>query len=179
MSRRRSKKWISRLIIFVLLIVACIIIYLVWDNYFDDKKDEGGEGEPELSIQEGGGNATEDSEDDTQEEDDKKVKQYEGGDPNNAEELSGAVTYAGVVGDVVMIRMNIDQYLGEGQCKLSLLNNATVAYEDTASIVSSASTATCDGFDVPVSKLSGGNYDIVIKIEASDKTGSITGEVAL
>ena len=177
--RRRSKKWISWLIIVILLIAAGIMVYLVWDNYFNDKKDDSGEGEPESSIQEGEDNATEDSKDDTREEDDKKVKQYEGEDPNEAEELSGVVTYAGIVGDVVMVRMNIDQYLGEGRCKLSLLNNGKVAYEDTASIVSSASTATCDGFDIPVSKLSSGSYDIVIKVETSDKAGTITGEVTL
>ena len=38
--RRRSKKWISWLLILILAIAAAVMIYLVWDNYFRDKKDE-------------------------------------------------------------------------------------------------------------------------------------------
>ena len=38
--RRRNKKWTSRLIFLVLLIIAGIIVYLVWDGYFNDKEDK-------------------------------------------------------------------------------------------------------------------------------------------
>ncbi|MBR0372400.1 hypothetical protein IJH72_00435 [Candidatus Saccharibacteria bacterium] len=181
--RKRSKKWVSWLIIFALLIVSCVIAYLVWDNYFNDKKN-GGRDELETSeVTEekkeeveyiNGKEAIEENE----EEDDKKVKQYEGEDPNKAEELSGVITYAGLVDSTVMIRVNIDQYLGGGTCTLNLINDGSVVYEDTANISSSASTSTCEGFNVPAGGLSGG-YDIVIKIESGGKHGTIKGEVGV
>ena len=42
--RKRSKKWISWLIILVLLIGAGVVCYMVWNSYFRDKT------EPETSA---------------------------------------------------------------------------------------------------------------------------------
>lgn len=175
--RRRSKKWISWLIILILLVAAFVVVYLVWDNYFNDNKDKSGEVGEESSVQEERDSGEETKNDD--EEDDKKVKQYEGDDPNDADELSGVVTYAGVVDGVVMVRANIDQYLGGGSCKLSLLSGETVVYEETANIASAASTATCEGFDISAKQLNTGDYKIIIKIEANGKTGTIRGEISI
>ena len=180
--RKRSKKWISWLIILVLLIAAGVVCYLVWDNYFNDKKDDvmkptdtseqakdEKNSREEMGADETGG----------EESDDKKVKQYEGEDPNKAEELSGVVTYAGVVSDKIMIRANIDQYLEDGTCSLNLLKDGQVVYEDTARVVGSATTATCEGFDIAATRLGSGNYDIVIKIETNEKTGTIRGNISI
>ena len=168
--RRRSKKWVSWLIILILLIAAGVVCYLVWNSYFNDNKtdEQGGtevssEVEKEANVANG---------DEAAEDDEKKVKQYEGDDPNNAEELSGAVTFAGVVDGRVMIRANIDQYLSDGSCKLILINGDSVAYEETTKIVSAASTATCEGFDISLNDISEGSYKIIIKIEANGKKDS-------
>ena len=40
----------------------------------------------------------------------------------------------------------------------------------------SAATSTCEGFDVPVSELDSGLYQIVINLDADGKTGAIKGE---
>ena len=175
--RRRSKKWISWLIILILLVVAFVVVFSVWDNYFNGNKDQSGEVKEESSIQEERDSGEGIKDDDK--EDDKKIKQYEGDDPNDADELSGVVTYAGIVDDVVMVRANIDQYLGGGSCKLSLLSGDTVVYEEMSSIVSAASTATCEGFDISTKQLSIGDYKIIIKIEANGKTGTIRGEITI
>ena len=87
------------------------------------------------------------------------------------------MTYAGVSGDVLMIRVNRDQYLAEGNCELNLIRNGTVIYSDTTGIVTAATTATCEGFNVPISSLSNGNYQIVINLSSDNKTGTISGEV--
>ncbi len=177
--RKRSKKWVSWLIIFVLLVASCIVAYLVWDNYFNDKKNDERD-EPETSeVEEEKIEEVEYIDEEGDEEDDKKVKQYEGEDPNKAEELSGVITYAGLVDDTVMIRVNIDQYLGNGTCTLSLMDGGSVVYEDTANISSSASTSTCEGFNVSASRLSGGSYSIIIKLESEGKIGTIKGEVSV
>ena len=176
--RRRNKRWISWLIVLVLLITASVVCYLVWDNYFNDKKDVD-LSKPKI-IEELEEEADITEEDKVVEEDDKKVKQYEGEDPNKTEELSGVITFAGVVDEKVIIRANIDQYLNEGTCKLNLIGNGgVVAYEDSANVMSSASTATCEGFDMPLNRINDGDYRIVIEIKANEKTGTIEGTLEI
>ena len=175
--RKRSKKWISWLIILALLIAAGVVCYFVWDNYFNDKKQDNDiktetseqikeeKKSEEATINEGN------------EEDGQKVKQYEGENPNKASELSGVITYAGVVDGKVMIRVNIDQYLEEGRCTLNILNGSEVVYENTTNIMGSATTSTCEGFDLSASALSSGAYKVLIKIETNDKNGTIEGSL--
>ena len=178
--RKRSKKWISWVFILVLVITAGVVCYLVWDNYFRDKKEEGEETkvseqfdtekkiEKEIELD----NSNVDNG-----EDEKKVKQYEGEDPNTKEELSGTVTYAGLMDDKMVVRVNIDQYLSNGKCELSLIRNGENVYSETVGIIGSASTSTCEGFDV--SGIDIGSYDIVIKISSGDKNGTINGKVKI
>ena len=109
-----------------------------------------------------------------------KVVQYDGDDPNTAEELSGVVTYAGVTDGKLMIRVNIDQYLESGTCDLTLTRGGDSIYSSIASIIGGPSTATCEGFDVPVAGLGGGQVDINISIKSADgRQGSIRGEASI
>lgn len=173
--RKRSKKWISWLIILVLLIGAGVVCYMVWDSYFRDKT------EPETSET---SNTTEGEEQKnntgaeltSEEPEKKKVEQYDGDDPNNAQDLSGVVTYAGVNNGVLMIRVNIDQYLDSGKCELTLTRDGATIYNSIASVIGSASTSTCEGFDVATGELGGGNVEINIKLESNGRTGLIRGE---
>ena len=172
--RKNSKKWIFWVLMVVLFVAAAVVCYLVWNNYFRDKKEDKPTEEQSL-VEEHEEKKAEEKKEEMIEK--KKVVQYEGEDPNTQEELTGVVTYAGVNGNNLMIRVNIDQYLESGSCELSLMQNG-VAYSDVANIVGSAATATCEGFNVPVSGL-GGDYEIVIKISSGDKTGTINGKVKI
>ncbi len=107
----------------------------------------------------------------------KKVVQYEGEDANNSDSLTGVVTYAAVVGDKVTIRVSIDQYLSSGTCGLTLTRSGATVYSSIANIVGSASTSTCEGFDVPTSELGGGAMEIIINLNSGDRKGVIRGEV--
>lgn len=178
--RKRNRKWLYWGLILVLVIVAGVVIYLVWNNYFRDRKDEGGqqvtagqveEKQKEIKVEE----------DDVEggEVEEKKVKQYEGEDPNLAEGLTGVVTYAGVNGDKLVIRVNIDQYLTDGSCELTLTRDGAGVYAGTANIVGSPTTSSCEGFDVPVAGLGAGDYVIEIKINSGGKTGTIKGETKI
>ena len=174
--RKRNKKWISWLIILVLLIGAGVVCYMVWDSYFRDKT------EPETSETSDNTESEEQKNDPeaeltSEEPEKKKVEQYDGDDPNNAQDLSGVVTYAGVNNGVLMIRINIDQYLDSGKCELTLTRGGATIYSSIASIIGSASTSTCEGFDVAMGELGGGNVEINIKLESSGRMGSIRGEV--
>ena len=182
--RKRSKKWIYWVLLLVLLVAAGVVAYLVWDGYFRDKSGESdaprasevvGWAEEKKEMKEDG----KEIENDDEEEDDKKVKQYDGEDPNKAEKLSGVVTYAGVLNGRLTIRLNIDQYLEEGKCELNLVKDGSTVYTETSGIVSAATTATCEGFDVSMSGFGAGKYSVVVKLDAGGRTGTIKGEVEI
>ncbi len=175
--RNKKKKWVSWLAMLILLVAAAAVAYLVWDSYFKGKeKKVNDEQQTSEQVEEKEKGEPDDEVVVVQEEDDeKKVVQYEGEDPNKAENLSGAVTYAGVNGDKLMIRVNIDQFLDSGECALSLIRNGSTIYSDTASVVGGAATATCEGFDVPVGQIGGGSVEIKIVVSAGEKTGTISG----
>ena len=175
--RKKSKKWLVGVVLFLLFVVAAVVCYLVWDAYFKTKDNNGGGNENtvvedvEKPVENSG---------DTEEEpvvvEKEKVVQYEGDDPNELEELTGAITYAGVFDGNFMVRVNIDQYLSEGSCELELVKDGAVAYSDTTDIVAMVTTATCDGFNVAARELSGGQYDVVVNLASGGKTGVIRGE---
>ena len=181
--RKRSKKWISWVILVVLLVAAGVVVYLVWDNYFNDKKEDkqeervAGQVDKKENMDKNE-NASEEKEKDEAEKavEAKKVEQYEGDNPNAAGELSGAVTYAGVSGGVLMIRVNIDQYLDGGECGLTLSRGGGTIYSSITDIVGGPSTASCAGFDVPLSELGGGVVEININVKSGERSGVIHGE---
>lgn len=165
----------------ILLVMAGVMMFLVWDNYFNDKKDNKQEGQVTEQVEEKEAvekSATVDDGKDEAEKavEQKKVEQYDGADPNAAEMLSGVVTYAGVSGDTLIIRVNIDQYLDNGKCELNLLKGGSIIRSSTAEIMGGPSTASCAGFDVSVAGLAG-PYEILVKMESAEKKGTIRGEV--
>lgn len=106
-----------------------------------------------------------------------ETQQYDGGNPNDNELITGVITFASASGDNLMIRVNIDQYLNGGNCNLVLNKGGTAAYGASARIIDVASTSTCEGFNVPLSELPSGKYEIVINLTSERKTGTIRGEV--
>lgn len=108
-----------------------------------------------------------------------KTPQYDGSNPNGDNSITGAITYANVSNGVLMIRINIDQYLSGGECNLILNQNGAAQYGATARIIDAASTSTCEGFNVPLNELDAGKYEIIININSERKTGTIVGEVSL
>lgn len=180
--RRRNKKWVSWIIILVLLVVAIIVGYLVWDSYFNNDKEQN---ESESSTEENDTSAIEEKTEEkddvikNKDEEEKKIIPYDGEDPNKSEELTGAITFSGVSGADLMIRVNIDQYLSDGSCSLSLVKDGREEYGKTARIINSAATSTCEGFNVPLSEINQGDYTIIIKLDAGEKSGTIKGGVSV
>ncbi len=176
---RKSRKWISRLFFLLLIVAACVLCYFVWDAYFRDKSPKGDDSKPQDSSVE---TKTDDKkeEDKTEQKDEKeKVPQYDGDDPNTAPGLTGAITYTGVSNGYLRIRVNIDQYLASGSCNVILTRGGTQIFSDYANIVSSASTATCEGFDIPVASLGSGSTQIKVTFSSGDRSGAVTGETSI
>lgn len=179
--RKRSKKWLGGVVFAVLVIVIGVVGCLVWSGRFgDDEAVNGNETtvvkntETEVGV---GENSTEEVNDRAIKKGDiDEVVQYEGENPNAADELTGVVTYKEIVNGELMIRVNIDQYLDSGSCELVLVNGGATIYNSVAEIVGSASTASCAGFDVPVKELPGGETQIIVYLSANGKIGEIKGE---
>lgn len=165
----------------MLVVVAVGVVILVKSHVFD--------GESKNITEQNTTNIVEKPEEKKDEEENKKIDeqvpkkeeipQYDGDNPNMAEELSGVVSYAGVSGENLMIRVNIDQYLTSGNCALDLIRNGVTIYNMAAEIESSVATATCNGFNVPVAGLGPGKVEIKIILESEDKSGIITGEAEI
>lgn len=177
---RKSRKWISRLFFLLLIVAACVLCYFVWDAYFRDKSPKGDDPKPNESSAETKTDDKKEEEDKTEQTDEKeKVPQYDGDDPNTVPGLTGAITYTGVSNGYLRIRVNIDQYLASGSCNVVLMRGGTQIFSDYANIVSSASTATCEGFDIPMTNLGSGNTQVKITFSSGDRSGSASTEVTL
>ena len=109
----------------------------------------------------------------------KTPTKYEGEDANKMSTITGFINYKGTVDDILKIRVTIDQFFeSTGTCDL-ILSSGDKTYTKTVKTLDNPSSATCDGFDVPVSELAPGTWSISISIIADGKSGIITGEVTL
>ncbi len=182
--RKRDKNWISWLLIIILFIAAIVVCSMVYKNYFGDNKEK--ETESKIEPKE---EKNEDKEEERKTENEpeeqggvvkkEEIPQYDGEDPNNSEEITGAITYTGVNGDYLTIRVNIDQYLSGGECTLRVQEYGSDIYSDSAGLINSASTMTCEGFDVPILAIGGGDFKLIIEIKADGKSGTIMGEASI
>lgn len=185
--RRRQTRIVTTIGFLLLILLAGLICYLVWDSYFRDK-DENKKEEPKIEqVVDQKEKKEKEPEEQLNEEtktedvinDDKEKPGYDGENPNQGESLTGVITRSERMNDYLVIRVNIDQYLSDGSCRLNLKRDAEILYTDTVSIVSSAATATCEGFDVPVAEIGEGDYGIEILVNSGDRNGVINGEVGV
>lgn len=110
-----------------------------------------------------------------------KTQQYEGGDPNDLEELTGVVTYKGVENNTLTIMTMLNQYLHQtGICVITLTGqNSHGSYTASVDAHGDATASYCENFDIPASELPSDTYNIEIKLTGDGKTGTIRDEVKL
>ena len=176
--RKRNFRWVKWLM-FLVLIVAAVVVVLVKNN-FDKKIDDSSQ--QVVNTDKTEDNKTEEKSDDKKEEEPKqeeKVPQYEGESPNKSETLTGLITYADVVNDELVIRVNIDQFLQSGNCNLTISRNGETYYNQSVGIQESVTTSTCDGYKIPVSGLPKGDFSVEIDLDSGGKSGKITGRVRI
>lgn len=105
-------------------------------------------------------------------------KQYEGDSPNTSNSLTGVINYKSVVDGNLTLRITIDQSLASGTCSLKLISSGKTVSR-SASVVSNPSSSTCEGFSVPVSELSDGQWSIEITVTSGDRTGTFKDKVTI
>lgn len=178
--RRRNKRWIGWVFLLVLVIAAIVVVVLVNNNFFGEKNKEESRIDSGVSKQEEPKNTnTTANEAEKTEETKKDVPQYSGDNPNEADSLSGVVSYADVNSGELIIRVNINQFLSTGSCKLNITKNGANVYSEEVNIEESVSTSTCNGFKIPVNNLTSGDLQIEIELESEGKTGRINGKVRI
>ena len=101
-------------------------------------------------------------------------------DPAKKDSLSGVINYKSVSNGVLLIRVNISQRIESGECRITLAQPSQNKFvTKSADIVTNPSSTTCKGFDIPVSELGNGSWDITINVTDGNRTGDIKGSVAI
>lgn len=179
-TRRNNRKWLwwGIGILVVVAIIAAVII-VVNRSMTSEKTSSQGQNQVVIPAEKKEEKKEESAKAEETTSQKEEVKQYDGENPNTAETLTGVISYAGVSGDNLLVRVNIDQYLSNGSCKLALTRDGNIIYSATGAIESSVSTSTCDGFNVPVSEIGNGNFKIEVALESDNKYGKIVGEVTI
>lgn len=187
---RKNKVIVWSLFFFVLIVLAGVIVYqIIKDNQLRSKTPSLAESTQNIENKIENTNTPEakiiNNEDGTPEDaaagrTPKTPEKYEGQDVNKLEKLTGTITYSAKTADEYRIRVNIDQFLKlPGTCKLTVFSAGKVVYTDSVSVISNPSSGSCKGFDIPLTKLSPGEYNIKIEINANQKTGIIEGKVTI
>lgn len=179
--RKRSFRWVKWLVFLVLIAGAITVVILVKNN-FDNKAENNQRSENTSEIEdqeskEKSENSSNNGEKASEQE--QKAPQYEGESPNKSETLTGLITYADVVNDELVMRVNIDQFLQSGNCDLTMSRNGVTYYTQSVAIQESVTTSTCDGYKIPVSELSKGDFTVEIDLDSDGKSGKIVGKVRI
>lgn len=111
---------------------------------------------------------------------DKTPQQFEDSEITTSPSLDGIINYKSVSNGVLIIRATINQSINTGTCALTLTRSSDKKQvSKSAEIVPNPSSATCKGFDIPVSELGSGKWNIVIEVTDGDKTGTISGDITI
>jgi hypothetical protein len=81
-------------------------------------------------------------------------------------------------GSMYQMRFQIDAPTNEGTCTLTLTKGASTVTK-TATVQALAKISTCQGFDVPVSELSTGQWTVSLSYESDTLTGSTTSTITV
>ncbi len=182
MTRRKRKNIVNYVAVIIVAGLLVGVSCVIWMNFSGKEKIDSSDDKTVIEEVEVKTKAEVEKEQEEIKQDEivkEKVKQYDGANPNESEKLTGVITYAGVNGGILMVRVNIDQYLANGKCRLELSRDSKVLYGEEVDIVDSAATATCKGFNVATDGLGNGKTNISVIVTTDGKTGTISGEVNL
>ena len=183
-----KKKYPKKLIITISVVVLLIVAGLLW--YYAFASSNPTEQEPKDSTEQGvstnsssaSGEEKSNTKADDQPVEHEKEKNiqppYEGEVVNSSNSLTGVINYKAVTDGNLIIRTTINQTLSSGTCQLTLSSNDKTVTK-SANIVQNPSSSTCQGFDVPVSELGQGTWQIDIEITSGDKNTTLKGTVEI
>jgi len=110
--------------------------------------------------------------------DGKTPERYDGDNPNVLDDLTGVISTARFAANgTFLVRVNIDQYLSSGSCRLRISDEeGTTPVEKSVEIVPEASTSTCAGFDLPASDLEpfATPFTVEVFLSSGTKSGTLS-----
>lgn len=174
--RRHRFNPIAVIFFIALLVGAAVVIFLLIQSSKNPVL-KAPEDKPAQSEQKSNSSPKEDSsstvqEKEKREEEKPNVDQYSGEDPNNFDQLTGIINYAGVYEGQFLVRVSIDQSVS-GTCDFTLTSPTNKTITGTSSTTAGPSSTFCS-YSIDPSE--SGTWNIVVKVKASDKTGTISGE---
>ncbi|HRF28121.1 MAG TPA: hypothetical protein PL051_00560 [Candidatus Saccharibacteria bacterium] len=92
--------------------------------------------------------------------------------------FSQQITTAEKTDGTLYVRNEIAGVYQSGTCTLTLVNGSKTV-KKTAGVQALAKTSTCKGFNIPVSELSSGTWDLILSVTINDMTADDTAKVAL
>lgn len=98
--------------------------------------------------------------------------------PDTTASLPVTITAANQNDSTFNIRVLIDELINSGTCTLKLTQGSSTVTK-TASVQALPEAATCQGFDIPVSELASGSWQLTITVTASNRSGSATQEITI
>jgi flagellar basal body-associated protein FliL len=94
---------------------------------------------------------------------------------SETEQIGVTITSAQEIDGTLRVRTFIDNITNQGTCEITLIHsNDKTEYTDRSGIQSLPNGATCKGFDIPVSKLKQGEWEVTVSVEAQGKNGKAT-----
>jgi hypothetical protein len=95
------------------------------------------------------------------------------------DQVSATITAANQNGSMLQIRTLIQAVTTDGTCSLKLTGPNGSVVTKSAGIQSLASASTCAGFNVPVSELSPGSWQIELEISIPSKKATLTKTIII
>lgn len=183
MARRkkvRKRKVGQKLFFLILLIVAIVVGFLVYNAYFKDKEkvnESDKKIEENNSVIEKKEEKVEKKEENTNTDIKKEngIEVIDENDPNNSEYVTGRISSSGIKGDYFKITVITDQALSEGECLLKSIGDEK--YNEVSDIVAHPNSSSCT-FKLDKNIVKEGKYTAEILVTTTgDRTGTIRGEV--
>ncbi len=97
---------------------------------------------------------------------------------SNKKNVQLTITSKNQTDTVFQIRALISAVENNGTCILTLKNGNKIVTK-TAKSQALSTTSTCQGFDVPISELSSGSWDVLIEYNSDTLTGKVTEEIII
>lgn len=101
------------------------------------------------------------------------------GDTASSNTVNMTITAMNQANGFLYIRILIETVTSAGSCTLSMSGPDGKTYSDTASVQPAASSTTCMGFNVPLSKLSAGDWNTTVTFTGSNTTATVSKGVTI
>ncbi len=170
------------------LVIAGVIVLIVGGGVYTYYATRTSDNKPSLETTNSDNSKTNDEDADKTDDETTQVdsgenekdipKQYEDSNTNTDGSLTGVINYKSVIDGNLTLRVTIDQSLTSGTCSLKL-TSAGKTVTRSAPVVTNPSSSTCEGFSVPVSELSSGQWAIEITVTSGSRTGTLKDKVTI